>query len=154
MSKSSIVYFHSQLALLGLLILFRLVGLIIGCFYGPYIYLVLPLGGLYLSFDCLTFYVALANSDAAEGEAVEGNERGFRIAWIACNALALLGLLVAAVLFLVDLGFWSMTYTPIHLVAFIVVLNLMGLIVGVAAVMAMGLRRSKSNYTGVQAFNY
>ena len=152
MSKSSIVYFHSQLALLGLLILFRLVGLIIGCFYGPYIYLVLPLGGLYLSFDCLTFYVALANSDAAEGEAVEGNERGFRIAWIACNALALLGLLVAAVLFLVKLGFWSMAYAPIHLVQFVIVLNLLALIAAVAVVMAMGLRRDKGSYAGVRNY--
>ena len=140
------------LALLALVILFRLAGLIIGCFYGPYIYLVLPLGGLYLSFDCLTFYVTFANSDAAEGEAVEGNERGFRIGWIAFNALALLGLLVAVILFLVKLGFWSMTYTPIHLVQFIVVLNLMGLIVGVSVVMAMGLRRGKSTYAGVPRF--
>lgn len=54
--------------------------------------------------------------DAAEGEAVEGNERGFRIGWIVFNAFALLGLLVAVILFLVKLGFWSMTYTPIHLV--------------------------------------
>ena len=37
-------------------------GLIIGCFYGPLIYVVLPLGGLYLTFDCLTFYVTFANS--------------------------------------------------------------------------------------------
>jgi len=137
------------LALLALLILFRLAGLIIGCFYGPYIYLVLPLGGLYLSFDCLTFYVTFANSDEVPEGNVEGNERGFRIGWIAANALALLGLLVAVILFLVQLGFWSMTYDAIHLVQFIVVLNLMGLIVGVAVVMAMGLRRDKSNYAGV-----
>ena len=69
--------------------------------------MVLPLGGLYLTFDCLTFYVTYANSDAAEGEPVEGNERGFRIGWIAFNALALLGLLVAVILFLVNLGFWD-----------------------------------------------
>ena len=37
-------------------------GLIIGCFYGPLIYVVLPLGGLYLTFDCLTFYITFANS--------------------------------------------------------------------------------------------
>ena len=45
-----------------------------------------------------------------------------------------------------------MTYTPIHLVEFIVVLNLMGLIVAVAVVMAMGLRRAKSTYAGVPRF--
>ena len=95
------------LALLVLLIVFRLAGLITGCFYGPFIYAVLPLGGLYLTFDCLALYVTHANGDAAEGEAAEGNERLVRVAWIAFNALAALGLLVAAVLFLVKLGFWE-----------------------------------------------
>ena len=67
------------LLLLGIVILFRLVGLIIGCFYGPYIYVVLPVGGLYLTFDCLVAYVVFANADeVAEGDPVAGNERGFR----------------------------------------------------------------------------
>ena len=47
--------------MLVLLIVFRLAGLITGCFYGPFIYAVLPLGGLYLTFDCLALYVTHAN---------------------------------------------------------------------------------------------
>ena len=140
------------LALLVLLIVFRLAGLITGCFYGPFIYAVLPLGGLYLTFDCLALYLTYANGDAAEGEPAEGNERLVRIGWIAFNALAALGLLVAAVLFLVKLGFWSMAYAPIHLVQFVIVLNLLALIAAVAVVMAMGLRRDKGSYAGVRNY--
>ena len=36
--------------------LFRLVATMIGCAYGPYLYLVLPLGGLYLAADALLLY--------------------------------------------------------------------------------------------------
>ena len=45
-----------------------------------------------------------------------------------------------------------MAYAPIHLVQFVIVLNLLGLIVAVAVVMAMGLRRDKSSYTGVRNY--
>jgi hypothetical protein len=39
--------------LLVAVILLRFVGMVMGCFYGPYIYIVLPLGGLYLAADGL-----------------------------------------------------------------------------------------------------
>ena len=35
--------------LVSLAIILRLAGTICGCFYGPYIYLCLPLGGIYLA---------------------------------------------------------------------------------------------------------
>ena len=41
---------------LALVMLFRLVATMIGCAYGPYLYLVLPLGGLYLAADALLLY--------------------------------------------------------------------------------------------------
>ena len=42
--------------LLALIILFRFISMILGCLYGPYLYLVLPLGGLYLAADVLLLY--------------------------------------------------------------------------------------------------
>lgn len=39
-----------------LTMLFRFIAMVMGCFYGPYLYLVLPLGGLYLAADALLFY--------------------------------------------------------------------------------------------------
>lgn len=76
-----------------------------------------------------------------------------RISWIALNVLAVLGLIAAVILLLVDLGFWSMTYTPIHLVVFVVILLLILAIVAVAVVMVTGLKKggSKGNYTGVRS---
>ncbi len=145
---------RAVLALLAAVILFRLVGLILGCFYGPYVYIVLPVGGLYLTFDCLVAYVVFAGAeDSAEGDPVAGNERGFRIAWIAFNVLAAIGLLAAIILFLVELGFWSMAYYPIHVVIFVVILILLIAIAATMAVMAMGMKGGrKGNYAGVRNY--
>ena len=41
---------------MALTMLLRFISMVIGCFYGPYLYLVLPLGGLYLAADALLFY--------------------------------------------------------------------------------------------------
>jgi len=43
-------------ALLCLIIILRVIALIMGCMYGPILYLVLPLGGLYLAADVLLLY--------------------------------------------------------------------------------------------------
>lgn len=43
-------------ALLGLIIILRLTALIMGCMYGPVLYIVLPIGGLYLAADILLLY--------------------------------------------------------------------------------------------------
>lgn len=43
-------------ALMGLIMVLRLMAMIVGCFYGPYLYVVLPLGGLYLATDVLLLY--------------------------------------------------------------------------------------------------
>ena len=64
--------------LLSLIILFRFICMILGCLYGPYLYLVLPLGGLYLAADVLLLYTIFGsglkslkqedeNSDSPEG---------------------------------------------------------------------------------------
>ena len=46
-----------SMVLMSLIILFRFIAMIIGCLYGPLLYLVLPLGGLYLAVDILLLYV-------------------------------------------------------------------------------------------------
>ena len=64
--------------LLSLIILIRFICMILGCLYGPYLYLVLPLGGLYLAADVLLLYTIFGsglkslkqedeNSDSPEG---------------------------------------------------------------------------------------
>ncbi len=47
--------------LLAVVILIRLICMILGCLYGPYLYLVLPLGGLYLAADILLLYTIFGN---------------------------------------------------------------------------------------------
>ena len=42
--------------LLAVIIVMRFVAMVMGCFYGPYIYIVLPLGGLYLAADALLLH--------------------------------------------------------------------------------------------------
>ena len=42
--------------LLAVIIVIRFVAMVMGCFYGPYIYIVLPLGGLYLAADALLLH--------------------------------------------------------------------------------------------------
>lgn len=109
------------LSLFGGIILFRLIALILGLFYGPYIYIVLPFGGLYLTLDCCTAYFIYASDDDTT---LTSNERVFSWAWIISNVFALLGLIASIVLFLVNLGFWSMSYQPIHLAQFVFIVCL------------------------------
>ena len=42
--------------LLASIIVIRFISMILGCLYGPYLYVVLPLGGLYLAADVLLLY--------------------------------------------------------------------------------------------------
>ena len=66
--------------LLSLIILFRFICMILGCLYGPYLYLVLPLGGLYLAADVLLLYTifgsglkSLKQEDENSDSPAEGN---------------------------------------------------------------------------------
>ena len=56
-----------------MVILLRVIALIIGCMYGPYLYLVLPLGGLFLAADILLLYTVFKGQDA-------GSDKGGHIA--------------------------------------------------------------------------
>merc|ERR1719184_642085 len=129
--------------LMSLIILFRFIAMILGCFYGPYLYLVLPLGGLYLAADALLFYAvntALAafkeeideeidedasykfpqkvdSAGAADDETTSCDFPTVKIwiaGWLAMDLVGVVGLAVCIGLF-ADLGTWSMTHTPIHM---------------------------------------
>jgi len=120
---------------LALVMLFRLVATMIGCAYGPYLYLVLPLGGLYLAADALLLYAiwkALAavrpddpeediDDDASykfpkpekvEEEDEESSRCDFPTVkvwiagWLSMNAVAVLGIAVCIGL-IADLGTWT-----------------------------------------------
>ena len=147
--RSTVLY------LLFTIALFRLVCLILGCFYGPYVYLVAPLGGLYLLLDIVTAYLIYANADPDLLEAPSDNDRAFRIAWIAVNFLGSIGLIVAIGLFL-NIGFWSMSYEPIHLSLFVLISCLFILILLNAILLIMSLSRGKksANKPGYQGLPY
>lgn len=122
--------------------LFRLIGLILGCWYGPFIYIVIPLGVLYLSLDILTVFMVYA-SDIYEWEV---GEKVSKWAWIGCNIVALIGLFVAFIFYLVDLGFWGMTYYPIHICLFILIIFLWVAIV-MAIVLILKSFKAQHDYT-------
>ena len=70
--------------LLSLIILIRFICMILGCLYGPYLYLVLPLGGLYLAADVLLLYTIFGSGlkslkqDDAISDSQEGKKCLFR----------------------------------------------------------------------------
>ena len=70
--------------LLSLIILIRFICMILGCLYGPYLYLVLPLGGLYLAADVLLLYTIFGSGlkslkqDDAISDSQEGKKVFFR----------------------------------------------------------------------------
>jgi hypothetical protein len=139
--------------LLALIILTRFISMVLGCLYGPYLYLVLPLGGLYLAADFLLLYTIfgisglslfnnnenhqqrhLAAQVAAQSETASENTCDYHsqkiwiFVWLILNVLAIIGLFVVIGLF-ADLGWWSMTYEPIHIAVFFMILILLGLII-------------------------
>jgi len=128
--------------LMSLIILFRFIAMIVGCFYGPYLYLVLPLGGLYLAADVLLLYTIFGSGlknikedDSSNSQEIEPacdfkSQKIWIFIWLILNVVAILGLLVALGLF-ADLGWWSMTYDPkgIHVLMFFMVLILSVLLI-------------------------
>ena len=135
--------------LLGLIILFRFICMILGCLYGPYLYLVLPLGGLYLAADVLLLYTIFGSginllnnnetpnaskTDSAETSSTSEVNCDFKtqkiwiFIWLGMNLLGMIGLLVVVGLF-GDLGWWSMTYQPLHVAVFFLVLILLVLLI-------------------------
>lgn len=144
---------------MALTMLLRFISMVIGCFYGPYLYLVLPLGGLYLAADALLFYAvntalkAFRQDDAdedidddasykfpqkparAEDDVDEGTTRcDFPTVkvWLAgWLAMDLVGIVGIAVCIglFADLGTWSMTHDPIHMALFVIIIILEALLI-------------------------
>lgn len=124
--------------LLAIIILLRFICLILGCLYGPYLYLVLPLGGLYLAADGLLLYTIFgsglihlqedSSEDPPSSPEVTCDFKTQRIwifLWLSLNILAIFLLIISEILFFTQIGWWSMTYTPIHVAVFFMVLFLL-----------------------------
>ena len=67
------------MVLMSLIILFRFIAMIIGCLYGPLLYLVLPLGGLYLAVDILLLYVIFGSVGLKTNKNVDEDGKFFFI---------------------------------------------------------------------------
>jgi len=131
--------------LMALIILFRFIAMILGCFYGPYLYLVLPLGGLYLAVDVLLLYTifgsglkSIKEDESSNSQEVDQevqcdfkSQKIWIFIWLILNVVAIIGLIVAFCLFLTKLGWWSMTYDPkgIQVPMFFMVLILLVLLI-------------------------
>merc|ERR1711874_467641 len=102
-------------------LLLRLAGLTCGCFYGPYLYLVVSIGGLYVAADCLLIWSL--NRRTREGKFLcdFSSQKVWIFIWQVSNILAVIGLIVALGWYLASLGLWSMLYTPIHFAVFLII---------------------------------
>jgi len=137
--------YPGAMVLMSLIILFRFIAMILGCLYGPLLYLVLPLGGLYLAVDVLLLYIIFGSglkSIKSEEDSSNGQEADPEVScdfksqkvwifiWLILNVVALIGLFVVLGLF-ANLGWWSMTYDPmgIHVPMFFMVLILSVLLI-------------------------
>ena len=62
---------------LGLVLVLRFICMVMGCFYGPYIYLTFPLGGLYLAADAILIYAvtkSMSSTTANEVKYIKYNQ--------------------------------------------------------------------------------
>lgn len=99
-------------------------GVACGCFYGPYLYLVVTIGGLYILGDFLLLWSL--NKRTKEGKFLCDftSQKVWIILWQIMNILGLLGLVISMGWYLVSLGFWSMLYDPIHFAVFMIIICL------------------------------
>jgi len=130
--------------IIGLIILLRFICMILGCLYGPYLYLVLPLGGLYLAADAVLLYTIFGSGlmHLQEDKSCNDNphnspevtcdfktQKIWIFLWLSLNVLAIFLLIVAEILFFTEIGWWSMTYDPVHVAVFFMVLFLIILLI-------------------------
>ena len=152
--------------IIGLIILLRFICMILGCLYGPYLYLVLPLGehiwwtimkwchihfnnnylkgGLYLAADAILLYTIFGSGlmHLQEDKSCNDNphnspevtcdfktQKIWIFLWLSLNVLAIFLLIVAEILFFTEIGWWSMTYDPVHVAVFFMVLFLIILLI-------------------------
>jgi len=144
---------------LVLTMVLRFISMVIGCNYGPYLYLVLPLGGLYLAADGLLLYAVSTALKAFKQDEVEedvDDDASYKFPqkvkseeagededtarcdfpnvkiWIAgWLAMDLVALVGIAVCIglFANLGTWAMTHDPIHIALFIIIIILEALLI-------------------------
>jgi len=106
-------------ALVGSLSFLRLAGIICSGFYGPFLYLVLSIGILYIGADFLLVYSLFWK--AVDGKPVCDftNQKVWVIMWQVMNLVGVIGIGVALGWYLA-FGFWAMLHEPIHFVVFLI----------------------------------
>lgn len=119
--------------LVGSVSLLRVAGVICGGFYGPWLYLVLTLGILYIAADFLLIYSLFWKTDDGKPSCDFTNQKVWIVIWQVLNCLAVPGLGVALGWYL-RLGFWAMLHEPVHLVVFLVIALLLPLLLYTAVI--------------------
>merc|ERR1712059_40663 len=115
--------------LIGLISAFRLAGVICSGFYGPWFYLVLTLGVVYIGGDFLLFYSLFWKTDGGKPSCDFTDQKVWILIWQVLNAIGVLGLAVALGWYLQHLGLDAMLYEPVHFVVFIIILLILPLII-------------------------
>jgi len=106
--------------LLWLAIVIRTAGVVCGCFYGPYLYLVVSCGGLYIAADFLLLWSLYKRTDEGRFLCDFGSQKVWIILWQVFNVIGIIGLFISLGWFL-NLGFWAMFHDPIHFAVFIII---------------------------------
>ena len=106
----------------------RLAGIVCSCFYGPYLYLVITLGSVYLAADFLLLYSLFWKSDDGKPSCDFTNQKVWIMIWQVCNIGAVLGLAVALGWYL-WLGFWAMLHVPVHFVVFLIIVTILPVLI-------------------------
>jgi len=109
--------------LMVVILVLRLAGLICGLWYGPALYVVITVGGLYIAADVVILYTLFSKNAEGKPQCEFPDQKIWLLIWQVMNILAIIGLLVAIGLF-ADLGMWSMLYFPLHFVLFIIIIVL------------------------------
>jgi len=106
-------------ALVGCLTALRLAGVICSGFYGPFLYLVLSIGILYIAADFLLVYSLFWKAIDGKPVCDFTNQKVWVIMWQIMNLLGVLGVGVALGWYL-TFGFWAMLHEPVHFVVFLI----------------------------------
>jgi len=106
-------------ALVSCLTALRLAGVICSGFYGPFLYLVLSIGILYIAADFLLVYSLFWKAMDGKPVCDFTNQKVWVIMWQIMNLLGVLGIGVALGWYL-TFGFWAMLHEPVHFVVFLI----------------------------------
>jgi len=101
--------------------LLRIAGLVCGAFYGPYIYLVICVTGIYLAADFILLLSLFKKTTEGKPSCDFANQKVWICIWEVLNIVAIVGLIVALGWYS-WLGFWAMLHDPVHFVVFLILL--------------------------------